>query len=123
IQLVERGVVHALIDLSDGLAGDAGHLAAASGVKIVLEAGRIPVAEAARAALGDNALDAALHGGEDYELCFAAPAGAVRGDELSIPLTCVGHAEAGTGVWLDEGGGAPRLLERGGYSHLVGGAP
>jgi thiamine-monophosphate kinase len=120
LRLAERGIVHALVDVSDGLAGDAGHLAAASGVKVVLRTDRIPVAAAARSALGDDALDAALYGGEDYELCFAAPAGAVRGDDLSIPLTCVGHVEEGAGVWLDEGGDAPRLLERGGYSHVEG---
>jgi len=118
--LVERGVVRALVDLSDGLAGDAGHLAAASGVKVVLEAARIPVAEAARSTLGDAALEAALHGGEDYELCFAAPAGGVKGDELSIPLTRVGRVEAGAGVWLKQKDDEARPLTRGGYSHVQG---
>jgi thiamine-monophosphate kinase len=131
LRLAQSGVLHALVDLSDGLAGDAGHLAAAGGVKVVLEARRVPVPEAARDALGgEAALDVALHGGEDYELCLAAPAGALRGDELEIPLTRVGRVEAGEGVWLDEGDaataatGSPRRLERGGYSHVdrTGGA-
>jgi thiamine-monophosphate kinase len=119
LRLAALGVVHALVDLSDGLAGDAGHLSAAGGVRVVLEAARIPVAPGARAALGDDeALQAALHGGEDYELCFAAAAGAVHGRELDVPLTRVGRVEAGEGVWLDAGDGEPRRLARGGFSHV-----
>ena len=51
----------ALIDLSDGLAGDSAHLGAASGVRIVLEAAAVPVAPIAVQVLGpEEALDAAL---------------------------------------------------------------
>ncbi|MCG6990200.1 MAG: thiamine-phosphate kinase, partial [Gemmatimonadetes bacterium] len=120
LRLAELGVLHALVDLSDGLAGDAGHLAAAGGVEIVLEASRVPVSGAAGEALGEEgALEAALHGGEDYELCLVAPAGSLRGDELGVPLTRVGRVEAGDGVWLDGGDGVPRRLARGGYSHVA----
>jgi len=120
LRLAELGVLHALVDLSDGLAGDAGHLAAAGGVEIVLEASRVPVSGAAGEALGEEgALEAALHGGEDYELCLVAPAGSLRGDELGVPLTRVGRVEPGDGVWLDGGDGVPRRLARGGYSHVA----
>ena len=62
--MVERGIANALIDLSDGLAGDSAHLAAASGVQIVLDEGRVPVATVAVEVLGpEEALQAALHGG------------------------------------------------------------
>lgn len=119
LRLAELGVLHALVDLSDGLAGDAGHLAAAGAVRVVLETHHVPVAAAAREALGEEgALEAALHGGEDYELCLTAPPGALRGDELDVSLTRVGRVETGTGVWLDEGDGTPRRLARGGYSHI-----
>ncbi len=120
LRLARADSLHALVDISDGLAGDAGHLAAAEDVRIVLEADGISVAPAARAALGgDAALDVALHGGEDYELCLVAPSGAIRGDALGIPLTRVGRVEVGDGVWLDAGDGTPlRRLQRGGYSHV-----
>ena len=63
--LVEREVVDAMIDVSDGLVGDAGHVAAASGVAITLELDRVPVHPAATAALGETeAREVALHGGE-----------------------------------------------------------
>lgn len=120
-ELARAGVLHALVDLSDGLAGDAGHLAAAGGVGVVLETERIPVAEEARVALGpSDALAAALHGGEDYELCFAALAGAVTATVariVGVPLTRVGRVEAGEGVWLQDGNGGRTRPIRGGFDH------
>ncbi|HSG08212.1 MAG TPA: thiamine-phosphate kinase [Longimicrobiales bacterium] len=119
--LARHGALHALVDLSDGLAGDAGHLAAAGASSVVLELGRIPVAPAARAALGDrDAMDAALHGGEDYELCFAAPPGAVTtavAEAVGLTLTRVGHVEEGDGVWLEDATGGRVRPDRGGFDH------
>jgi thiamine-monophosphate kinase len=89
--LAARGVVTAMLDVSDGLAADLGHLCAASDAGAELDADAIPVdpaASAISAALGGDALQLALEGGEDYELLFT-----VRPDGLEQALAVV--AEAG----------------------------
>lgn len=112
--LVEQEAVDAMIDLSDGLAGDVAHIAAASGVAITLEADRIPLHEGAT-------IDLALHGGEDYELCFVTDPGAVDVDgfraRFGVEVTRVGTVGDGEGVFLSQTDGAPRRLERGGFDH------
>ena len=123
--LVDREWVDALIDLSDGLAGDAGHLAAASGVRVSLELSAVPVAKQALDALGaERAMEAALHGGEDFELCFVTDPGKVDPDEFErrfgLPLTRVGTVSEGEGVWLVDADGGSRRVERGGFDHWGG---
>ncbi len=105
----------AMIDLSDGIGGDAAHLAAASGVELRIEAGRLPV-QAAVAAIADAAgsgeAELVVGGGEDYELLVALPPG--RADEAigavratGIELTVVGVAAAGSGASIRGPGGDP----------------
>ena len=103
--LGDRVRIHAAIDLSDGVMRDARNLAAASGVALEIEAGRLPAAPALD---GFRQTPAAEHlllaGGEDYELLFAVPAGAMQGTErafavaFDLPLTRVGRAREGTGL-------------------------
>ncbi|HEY8107001.1 MAG TPA: hypothetical protein VIE46_12910, partial [Gemmatimonadales bacterium] len=99
----------AMLDLSDGLAGDAQHLAAASGVQLTLELADLPVAravvaEAERLRLAPAAF--AAQGGEDYELLAALPSGFGKADaetfrrETGLGLTRIGTAAAGAGVRL-----------------------
>jgi thiamine-monophosphate kinase len=119
--LVEREVVDAMIDLSDGLAGDVAHIAAASGVAITLEAERVPISPGAIASVGEEeALSLALHGGEDYELCFVTDPDVVDVDDFErrfgIPVTRVGTVSAGEGVWLQRADGTREALE-GGFDH------
>src|SRR5439155_2535913 len=75
LRLHEAAPLHAMIDVSDGLAADVFHLCEESGCGAVLRAEAIPVADAARAMNdGRSALDHALGDGEDFELVFAVAA-------------------------------------------------
>jgi thiamine-monophosphate kinase len=97
--LARRGA-KAMIDLSDGLVADAGQIAAASGVRCVIEAGRVPVHPG-------TAPDMAPVSGEEFELLLALPAAVDLGQEFEqtfgMPLTAIGRAESGAGVslWCD----------------------
>ncbi len=129
--LAERASLHALLDLSDGLAGDAGHLAAAGGVAVVIEGGAVPLHPGLEAVIPDPALrlHLALTGGEDYELCFTAPPGGLEGcpdsfrKEFGIPLTRVGRVREGEGVHLEAESGPIVPLGFGGFSHFLGKEP
>ena len=71
-ELVAHRLVHAMIDVSDGLLQDLGHLCEASQVGAAIDASALPLSTAYRALLGENQWDTALSGGEDYELLFCA---------------------------------------------------
>lgn len=124
--LAERLRVRGLIDVSDGLGGDAGHLAAAAGVGILLRREALPVHRDVTRATSDRdeVLRLALTGGEDYELCFTVEGGALEPwigpfqETFGIPLTRVGRVVEGEGVRLEESSGDTRPLELGGFSHV-----
>lgn len=119
---VLRGVASAAIDVSDGLAADAGHIAAASGTALEIDAGKVPLSEAAGRAIaaGHATLEDLLSGGDDYELLFTVPA--AEADSLSgqlggIGITEIGEVTAGRGVTFTRQGQQMVLRARG-YDHF-----
>ena len=119
--LALRSCAHAAADVSDGLLADLGHIASRSGVAAVLQADAVPLSAALRTALGDAAaLDCALRGGDDYELCFtAAPerrqAVQALTADLALPLARIGVIAEGRGVHCEGDAGAGRS----GYRHFA----
>src|SRR5262249_38374121 len=125
--LRQHGVLHSLIDISDGLSSDLAHICAESGVGAQLEATCIPVSTEVRQiahALQIDPLTFALHGGEDFELCLTAPVGSLSAlqplfaAQFQCPLVRVGTVEPGTAVTLRLGDGTERSLRARGYDHF-----
>ncbi|HEY3731947.1 MAG TPA: thiamine-phosphate kinase [Steroidobacteraceae bacterium] len=104
-----RAVASACIDVSDGVYLDATRLLAASGCAATLPIESLPLSPALRQVLGEQAWRCALGGGEDYELCFTAPASqagaiAALATRIGVPLTRVGSVCAGSGLKLTRAG-------------------
>jgi thiamine-monophosphate kinase len=128
--LTEHFPVQAMIDLSDGLAGDLRHILKASGVGAELLKSAIPISRAAREMtrknpFGKTPLAAALSDGEDFELLFTVAAGdavklldAWKKQFPRLKLSCIGKTIAGKGVILrDKSGTQP--LDAHGYVHFA----
>lgn len=119
--------VSAMIDISDGLLADLGHILTSSGVGARLDTRAIPLSPLARSEairIGIDPLVPPLTGGEDYELLFTLPPSEERSlepisRELSLPLTVIGSIQEGEGITLTDGDtpiSPPRLAA--GYDHF-----
>ena len=115
-RLAETGRVSAMIDLSDGLSRDLGHICRQSGVGAVLNAAAVPIhADAILASRdGHTPLEHALHDGEDYELLLTG-----RLDRVDPPTTRIGQITPGNQmVLLRDGQYEP--LKALGWEHSLG---
>lgn len=114
-----RGVASSAIDLSDGLAGDLGHVLDQSGVGATVQVERLPLSPVLKSQRnGDLALELATSFGDDYELCFTLPGSAVaKRPELGCAVTEIGVVDEQPGLRFRRDDGRP-FMPRAAYSHF-----
>ena len=123
--LAARPLAHAALDISDGLVGDLQHILDASRVGATLDVDALP----AGPALAQQALALrrrfTLAGGDDYELCFTAPASEraaviAAAGSAGTPVTRVGSIDAAPGLRLVDGAGKALQMDVQGWDHFSG---
>lgn len=120
--LASRHELHGMIDVSDGLAGDLGHICQASGVGAEIMSAAIPIHPDAKADPSDTTgLTAALNDGEDYELLFTLPAAQadelLRDQPLTVRVSKIGMIVADKAMTLIKPDGAKEPLKPKGWEH------
>lgn len=119
------GIATACVDVSDGLIADLGHVCARSHVAARIEVAALPASVALREAFGEaDRIALQASGGDDYELCFTAPAHAGAGIDavsahLGLQITRIGRIVAGEGVQTIGTDGRPWSPPRRGYDHFA----
>ena len=120
-----RGLASSAIDISDGLLGDLGHILERSRVGATLEFAALPTLPVVQSYLHEAvARDCVLAGGDDYELCFTAPAStrdAVQAAAAGagVAVTRIGRITAESGLSVIDADGQPLAIEHTGYDHFA----
>jgi thiamine-monophosphate kinase len=122
--LALRGQASAMIDCSDGLAADLGHILAASGVGADIVLADLPLSTEVAAAIAGTDWGLPLASGDDYELCFTVPAAAratlpVLAQAAGCPLTVIGTIREGNDLRCRLPDGTDFHLGRRGYDHFA----
>jgi thiamine-monophosphate kinase len=126
-EVAHQGLATAMIDISDGLVADLGHVLEASNVGAQVQLAQLPLSEEYRKHIGQYQSDPyyfALAGGEDYELLFTAPEGRAEAikklaKELGTPMTLIGEIiEASKGMEVLGEDGKEYSVEQQGHDHF-----
>lgn len=122
--LALRGIAHAAIDISDGLAGDLGHILERSKLGATLEADTLPAGPMLARQTREVRRAYTLAGGDDYELCFTSAPSArdavlAAADSSATGVTRVGRIEATSGLRLLDAGGAPLSFQPASFDHFM----
>jgi len=119
------GIAHAMIDVSDGLLADLGHICETSHVAAVVRLESLPLSPAAQAIVdSEPGIRPRLAvGGDDYELLFTAPPEAAKAiaslsSRLGLPIATIGRIEPGEGVLLVDALGQAIPVDSTGYRHF-----
>ena len=112
--LREKKLASAMIDTSDGLSTDLRHICDESGVGAIIDSAALPSAP------GDDELQYALHGGEDYELLFTAPPNRRIPRQIAgTPITRIGEITRARQINLRAPNGKSHPLKPGGWQHFA----
>ena len=120
-----RGIGNSCIDVSDGLVADLGHVCQASGVRGEVQFDRIPLSEAAQAAMTvePRVAESVLSGGDDYELLFTASpksrdAVCHAATDCGVDVARIGHTRNGSGVVILDAENVEIAVTTAGYTHF-----